>query len=152
MNLTLSRNAKINNCFIKGQIISKGNCRAVNSFKKRMNEFISTTMRRVFFCFLEEIEDSKKAFRNYLTFRDYLNIYLVLSFTYMQFQNIHKLHTHQMVLESLIFIILGFKIEKNSRGHQFDWSKNLNFKFIFETLTWIRTIETNPIWIIIFLT
>ena len=92
-------------------------------------------MRRFFVRFLEEIEDSKKAFRNYLTFRDYLNIYLVFSFTYMQFQNIHKLHTHQMVLESLIFIILGFKIEKNSRGLQFDWSKNLNFKFIFETLT-----------------
>ena len=27
-------------------------------------------MRRVFVCFLEEIEDSKKAFRNYLTFSD----------------------------------------------------------------------------------
>ena len=33
-----------------------------------MNSFF-TTMRRVFVCFLEEIEDSKKAFRNYLTFR-----------------------------------------------------------------------------------
>ena len=28
-------------------------------------------MRRVFVCFLEEIEDSKKAFRNYLTFKTY---------------------------------------------------------------------------------
>ena len=35
----------------KGQLISKANCQAVNSSK-----------------FLEEIEDSKKAFRNYLTF------------------------------------------------------------------------------------
>ena len=34
-----------------------------------MNEFVFTSMRRVFVCFLEEIEDSKKAFRNYLTFR-----------------------------------------------------------------------------------
>ena len=53
----------------KGQLISKANCQAVNSSKKRTNEFIFTTMRRVFVCFLEEIEDSKKAFRNYLTFR-----------------------------------------------------------------------------------
>ena len=51
----------------KGQLISKANCQAVNSSKKRMNEFVFTTMRRVFVCFLEEIEDSKKAFRNYLT-------------------------------------------------------------------------------------
>ena len=30
-------------------------------------------MRRVFVCFLEEIEDSKKVFRNYLTFRWIVN-------------------------------------------------------------------------------
>ena len=47
---------------IKGQLISKANCQAVNSSKKRMNEFVFTSMRRVFVCFLEEIEDSKKAF------------------------------------------------------------------------------------------
>ena len=52
----------------KGQLISKANCQAVNSSKKRTNEFVFTTMRRVFVCFLEEIEDSKKTFRNYLTF------------------------------------------------------------------------------------
>ena len=52
----------------KGQLISKANCQAVNSSKKRMNEFIFTTMRRVFVRFLEEIEDTKKTFRNYLTF------------------------------------------------------------------------------------
>ena len=35
-----------------------------------MNEFVVfTTMRRVFVRFLEEIEDTKKTFRNYLTFR-----------------------------------------------------------------------------------
>ena len=34
-----------------------------------MNEFVFTSMRRVFIRFLEEIEDSKKTFRNYLTFR-----------------------------------------------------------------------------------
>ena len=52
----------------KGQLISKTNCQAVNSSKKRTNKFVFTSMRRIFVCFLEEIEDSKKAFRNYLTF------------------------------------------------------------------------------------
>ena len=32
----------------KGQLISKANCQAVNSSKKRTNEFFFTTMRRVF--------------------------------------------------------------------------------------------------------
>ena len=48
----------------KGQLISKANHQAVNSSKKRTNEFIFTTMRRVFVHFLEEIEDTKKTFRN----------------------------------------------------------------------------------------
>ena len=46
----------------KGQLISKANSQAVNSSKKRTNEFVLTTMRRVFFHFLEEIEDTKKTF------------------------------------------------------------------------------------------
>ena len=33
-----------------------------------MNEFVFASMQRVFVCFLDEIEDSKEAFRNYLTF------------------------------------------------------------------------------------
>ena len=41
----------------------------MNSSKKWTNEFIFTTMQRVFVHFLEEIEDSKKAFRNYFTFK-----------------------------------------------------------------------------------
>ena len=49
---------------LKGQIISKANCQVVNSSKKRTNEFVFTTMRRVFVRFLEEIEDTKKTFRN----------------------------------------------------------------------------------------
>ena len=49
---------------VKGQLISKANCQAVNSSKKRTNEFVFTTMRRVFVRFLEEIEDTKKTFRN----------------------------------------------------------------------------------------
>ena len=48
----------------KGQLISKANYQPVNSFKKRTNEFVFTTMRHVFVCFLEEIEDTKKTFRN----------------------------------------------------------------------------------------
>ena len=53
---------------VKGQIISKANCQAVNSSKKQTNEFVFTTMPRVFVRSLEEIEDTKKTFRNYLTF------------------------------------------------------------------------------------
>ena len=48
----------------KGQLISKANCQAVNSSKKRTNEFVFTTMRRVFVPFLEEIEVNKKTFRD----------------------------------------------------------------------------------------
>ena len=48
----------------KDQLISK----SVNSSKKRTNEFVFTSMRCVFVRFLEEIEDSKKAIQNYLTF------------------------------------------------------------------------------------
>ena len=52
----------------KGHLIWKANCQAVNSSKKQTNEFVFTTMLCVFVCFLEEIEDSKKAFRNHVTF------------------------------------------------------------------------------------
>ena len=44
----------------KGQLISKANCQAVSSSKKQTNEFVFTTMRSVFVCFFEEIEDTKK--------------------------------------------------------------------------------------------
>ena len=63
----------------KGQLISKANCQAVKSFKKRMNEFFFTCMRSVFDRFFEEIEDSKEAFRNHLTFDNYFfKPYLIL--------------------------------------------------------------------------
>ena len=48
----------------KSQLISKANCQAVNSSKKRTNKFVFTNMRLVFVRFLEEIEDTKNAFRN----------------------------------------------------------------------------------------
>ena len=49
---------------IKGQLIWKANCQAMNSSKKWTNEFVFTTMRRAFVRFLEEIETNKKTFRN----------------------------------------------------------------------------------------
>ena len=41
-----------------------------NSPKKRTNEFVFTTTTNLFVCFLGEFEDTKKSFRNYLTFRN----------------------------------------------------------------------------------
>ena len=38
----------------KGQLISKANCQAEDSPKKRTNEFVFTTVRRVFVRFLGE--------------------------------------------------------------------------------------------------
>ena len=39
---------------VKGHLISKTNCQAKDSPKKRTNEFVFTTVRRVFVCFLGE--------------------------------------------------------------------------------------------------
>ena len=56
----------------KGQLISKYLFGIFNSPKKRMKKFNFTTMipqvDLFSFVFLEEIEDTKKTFRNYLTF------------------------------------------------------------------------------------
>ena len=54
-------------CF-KGQLISKANCQAEDSSKKRTNEFVFTSMRRVFVRFSGESSARKKKFRDYLTF------------------------------------------------------------------------------------
>ena len=65
LKIEIKRTTFINDTFCllsKGQLISKANCQAVNSSLKQMNEFVFTTMRRVFVCFLEEIEDTKKTF------------------------------------------------------------------------------------------
>ena len=50
------------NCYIviKGQLISKGNCQANDSSKKRTNELVFTSMQRVFVRFLEESSARKK--------------------------------------------------------------------------------------------
>jgi hypothetical protein len=52
---------------IKGQLISKRFFGWSIFSKKRTNEFVFTTMRRVFVRFFEEIDHPKKPFRNYLT-------------------------------------------------------------------------------------
>ena len=39
---------------VKGQLISKANCQAEDSPKKRTNEFVFTTVRRIFVRFLGE--------------------------------------------------------------------------------------------------
>ena len=49
----------------KGQLISKANCQAVNSSKKQTNESVLLLCN----VFLEEIEDTKKTFQKYLTFK-----------------------------------------------------------------------------------
>ena len=46
----------------KGQLISKANCQAENSPKKRTNEFVFTSMRRVFVRFLGESSARKNRF------------------------------------------------------------------------------------------
>ena len=46
----------------KGQLISKTNCQAEDSPKKQTNEFVFTSMRRVFVRFLEESLAKKKRF------------------------------------------------------------------------------------------
>ena len=46
--------------YVKGQLISKANCQAEDSSKKRTNEFVFTSMRRVFVRFLEESSARKK--------------------------------------------------------------------------------------------
>ena len=51
----------------KGQLISKANCQAEDSSKKRTNEFVFTSVRRVFIRFLEESLARKKPSRDYLT-------------------------------------------------------------------------------------
>ena len=81
----------------KGQLISKANCQAVNSSQKRTNEFVFTNMRCVFVPFLEEIEDSKKAFRNYLT----ISWQLQSSHTDNHTANVYRQTTDKLMLKSV---------------------------------------------------
>ena len=54
----------------KGQLISKTNRQTMDSPKKRTNEFVFTSMRRVFVRFLGESLGLTICFRNYLTFKN----------------------------------------------------------------------------------
>ena len=56
--------ALIGYIYAKGQTKSKWFFQVNVSSKKRTKEFNFTTMRLIFVCFLEEIEDTKKTFRN----------------------------------------------------------------------------------------
>ena len=61
--------------FLKGQIISKGLFGVLKfSKKKQMNEFIVVVNMNLFIHFLGEFEDTKKSFRNYLTFSSVIMI------------------------------------------------------------------------------
>ena len=63
----------------KGQLISKRNSQAEDSPKKRTNEFVFTSMRRVFVRFLGESSARKKSFRDYLTFKNKITFSMMAS-------------------------------------------------------------------------
>ena len=46
----------------KGQLISKANYQSENSSENRTNEFVFTTMRRVFFVFWKKLKSPKRHF------------------------------------------------------------------------------------------
>ena len=58
--------------FTKGQMISKELLVSSNSPKKWTNEFIFNTTTNLFVRFLGEFKDTKKSFRNYLTFKTHV--------------------------------------------------------------------------------
>ena len=65
LSLTSSINKRatvLSTMLAKGQLISKPNCQAEDSSKKRTNEFVFTSMRRVFVRFFEESSARKKRF------------------------------------------------------------------------------------------
>ena len=75
----------------KGHLISKTNCQAEDSSKKRTIEFVFTNMRRVFVRFLEESSARKKTFRDYLTFRKKYELHSFLMLG--KFEKVHNIHT-----------------------------------------------------------
>ena len=53
---------------VKGQLISRADCQAEDSPKKRTNEFVFTSVQQLFVRFLGESSASNKTFRDFLTF------------------------------------------------------------------------------------
>ena len=80
---------------LRGQLNSKANCQAKDSPKKRTNEFVFTSMRRVFVRFLGESSAKKKTFRDYLTFNTaaskpkILSVICILNTTYISLLLLH---------------------------------------------------------------
>ena len=61
-----------NSTLLKGQLSNfEKKIQAEDSPKKRTNEFVFTSMRRVFVRFLGESSARKKTFRDYLTFTNF---------------------------------------------------------------------------------
>ena len=102
----------------KGQLISKANCQAVNSSKKWTNQFVCTAMQHVFVHFLEEIEVTKKTFRNYLTFT-IMYLFLQKNPMYLCYQaTISCMNIKNMYKSFLFFCIsLRKKMELLTRCH-----------------------------------
>ena len=89
---------------VKGQIMSKGLLVSSNSPKKRTNEFVFTTMKNSFVRFLGEFEDTKKSFRNYLTFNSRKFSKKSQFWTFRDLANSIFLNQwHQRILNSKIF-------------------------------------------------
>ena len=65
----------------KGQLISKRFLGSSISSKKWTKKFVFTTVRNDFVRFLEEIDDLKKPFRNWLIFSIFLFFYVLENFT-----------------------------------------------------------------------
>ena len=120
-------------CATKGQLISNAICQAVNSSKKWTNEFIFTTMRCVFVRFLEEIEDSKEAFRNYLTFRiEIVRLIQPLSqfFATRDYQDFEKLWPYIVgTFENFLWPFSNLNLSTMVSVKVYVVAHNLNMKF-----------------------
>ena len=73
--------------------------------------FVFTTMRRVFVCFLVEIQDTNKTFRNYLTFKQH-----VLLFT-----TLFILTAFNFNYTTLVFYILARLMSRSPTSSSFTW-------------------------------
>ena len=84
----------------KGQLISKANCQAEDSSKKRTNKFVFTSMRRVFIRFFGRILGQKKTFRDYQTLIATVNICYIwifyVNFPLVRYQIYFWLHCEEV--------------------------------------------------------
>ena len=94
---------------VKGQLISKTNCQAEDSPKKRTNEFVFTSMRRVFVRFFGRILRQKKTFRDYLTF----SLLWFVNFIEKKLPQASTEEELQIILNSLLRVVT-IKLKKKS--------------------------------------